>query len=48
LTAAGASNDAVEVVIEISTETAVSFVIKDFFTLIFDLLKAGDAFEIEA
>jgi hypothetical protein len=47
LAAAEVSNDAVEVVIEVSAEVAVSFVIKSFFALVFDLLEAGDVFEIE-
>jgi hypothetical protein len=47
LAAAGAPNDAIKVVIEASAEAAVSFVIKGFFTLIFDFLKAGDVSEIK-
>jgi hypothetical protein len=47
LAAAGASNDAVKIIIEVSTETATSFIIKDFFTLIFDLLEAGNVSEIK-
>jgi hypothetical protein len=47
LAAAGVSNDAVEIVIEVSAEAAVSFVIKSFFILIFDFLEAGDVFEIK-
>jgi hypothetical protein len=47
LTVAGASNDAVEIIIEISAEVTASFIIKDFFTLIFDLLKIGNVSEIK-
>jgi hypothetical protein len=47
LAAAGALSDAVEIIIEISAEAAAFFIIKIFFTLIFDLLEAGDVFEIE-
>jgi hypothetical protein len=48
LAAVGASSDAVEVVVEASVETAASFVTKGFFVLVFDLLEAGDASEVEA
>jgi hypothetical protein len=47
LAAAGASNDAIEVVIEISAEITASFVIKGFFALTFDFLEAGDASEVK-
>jgi hypothetical protein len=47
LAAAGALSDAVEVVVEVSAEAAASFVIKGFFTLIFDFLEAGDVSEIK-
>jgi hypothetical protein len=47
LAAAGAISDAVEIVVEASTKAAVSFVIKSFFALIFDLLKAGDVSEVK-
>jgi hypothetical protein len=47
LAAAGASSDAIEVVVEVSAEAAVPFIIKGFFALIFDLLEAGNASEIE-
>jgi hypothetical protein len=48
LAAVGISSDAVEIVVEISAEAAIFFVIKDFFILIFDFLKAGDVSEIKA
>jgi hypothetical protein len=41
------SSDAIEIVVEISTETAASFIIKSFFALIFDFLEAGDVSEIK-
>jgi hypothetical protein len=47
LTVAGASNDTIKVVIEISIEVAVFFVIKGFFVLIFDFLEIGNASEIK-
>jgi hypothetical protein len=47
LAVVGALSDAVEVIIKVSVEVAVSFVIKGFFTLIFDFLEAGDVSEIE-
>jgi hypothetical protein len=47
LAAAGTSNDTIEIIIEISTEIAASFVIKNFFALIFDLLEAGNVSEIK-
>jgi hypothetical protein len=47
LAAAGASSDAVKVVVEISAEAAVSFVIKGFFALVFDLLEVGDVSEVK-
>jgi hypothetical protein len=47
LAATEASSDAVKIVIEISTEVAVPFVIKNFFTLIFDLLEVGNVSEIK-
>jgi hypothetical protein len=48
LAAAEALSDTVEVVIEVSAEATASFVTKGFFALIFDLLEAGDASEVEA
>jgi hypothetical protein len=48
LAAAGASSDAIKIVIKISIKAAASFIIKNFFTLIFDLLKAGNVSEIKA
>jgi hypothetical protein len=47
LAAAGTLSDAIEVVVEVSAEIAASFVIKDFFTLVFDLLEAGNVSEIK-
>jgi hypothetical protein len=47
LVAAGASSDAIEIIIEVSAKAAISFIIKDFFTLIFDLLKAGNVSKIK-
>jgi hypothetical protein len=47
LAAAGVSNDAIEIVIEISIKIAASFMIKDFFTLIFDFLETGDVSKIK-
>jgi hypothetical protein len=47
LVAAEVISDAVEIIIEVSTNVAVFFVIKDFFILVFDLLEAGDVSEIE-
>jgi hypothetical protein len=47
LAAVGALSDAVEVIIKVSVKAAVSFMIKNFFALIFDFLEAGDVSEIE-
>jgi hypothetical protein len=47
LAAAGASSDAIEIIVEILANPIVSFVIKCFFTLIFDLLEIGDVSEIK-
>jgi hypothetical protein len=47
LAAAGTSSDTIEVIIKISIKIAVFFIIKDFFTLTFDFLEAGDVSEIE-
>jgi hypothetical protein len=47
LTAAGASSDTIEIVVEVSAEVAASFVIKNFFALVFDFLEVGDVSEIE-
>jgi hypothetical protein len=47
LAAAGVSSDAIKIVIEISVEAAAFFMIKNFFTLIFDFLEAGNVFEVE-
>jgi hypothetical protein len=48
LAATGASSDAVKVVVKVSAEITASFVIKGFFTLIFDFLEAGDVSKIKA
>jgi hypothetical protein len=47
LAAAGASSDAIEIIIEASAEAAAPFVIKNFFILIFDLLEAGNVSEVK-
>jgi hypothetical protein len=47
LAAAGAISDAIKIIIEASAEITASFIIKSFFTLIFDLLEAGNVSEIE-
>jgi hypothetical protein len=47
LTATEASSDAIKIIIKVSAEAAVSFIIKSFFALIFDLLEAGDASEVK-
>jgi hypothetical protein len=47
LAATEASSDAVEIVIKVSAEAAASFIIKNFFALIFVLLEAGDVSEIK-
>jgi hypothetical protein len=47
LAAAGASSDAIKVIIEISAEITIFFVIKGFFTLIFDFLEAGNVSEVK-
>jgi hypothetical protein len=47
LVAAGVSSDAVEVIVEVSAEIIVFFVIKGFFALVFDFLEAGDVSEIK-
>jgi hypothetical protein len=47
LTAAGALSDVIKIVIKVSAEAAALFIIKIFFTLIFDFLETGDASEIK-
>jgi hypothetical protein len=47
LAAAGASSDAIEIIIEASAEAVASFVIKSFFILVFDLLEAGNVSKIK-
>jgi hypothetical protein len=47
LAAAGALSDAIEVVIEVSIEAIVPFIIKNFFALIFDFLEAENVSEIK-
>jgi hypothetical protein len=47
LAAAEASSDAIKIVIKASAKVAAFFVTKGFFTLIFDLLEAGNVSEIK-